>query len=110
MENKENSGRDEANPSSAPRGESMAKGPEMAKAAERIVFRVPARHNPRLLQVIDRVNADAELYTLWQVVNVNAVQRLRMKRSWAGPRSNRHQYRPETAETAWRSGCRAQPR
>jgi hypothetical protein len=42
------------------------------------VIRVPARHNPRLLQVIDRVNADAELYTLWQVVNVNAVQRLRM--------------------------------
>ena len=31
-----------------------------------------------MLQVIDRVNADAELYSLWQVVNVNAVQRLIM--------------------------------
>jgi hypothetical protein len=56
----------------------MGNGPEMAKPPERIVIRVPARHNPRLLQVIDRVNADAELYSLWQVVNVNAVQRLRM--------------------------------
>jgi len=46
--------------------------------SQRIVIRVPARHNPRLQQVIDRVNADDELYTLWQVNNVNAVQRLAM--------------------------------
>ena len=46
--------------------------------SQRIVIRVPARHNPRLQQVIDRVNADDELYTRWQVNNVNAVQRLRM--------------------------------
>jgi metal-dependent HD superfamily phosphatase/phosphodiesterase len=46
--------------------------------SQRIVIRVPARHNPRLQQVIDRVNADDELYTLWQVSNVNAVQRLKM--------------------------------
>ena len=46
--------------------------------SQRIVIRVPARHNPRLQQVIDRVNADDELYTLWQVINVNAVQRLAM--------------------------------
>jgi metal-dependent HD superfamily phosphatase/phosphodiesterase len=46
--------------------------------SQRIVIRVPARHNPRLQQVIDRVNADDELYTLWQVNNVNAVQRLGM--------------------------------
>jgi len=78
MENKENSGRDEGNPSTAAQGEYTANGPEIAKPPERMVIRVPARHNPRLLQVIDRVNADAELYTLWQVVNVNAVQRLRM--------------------------------
>lgn len=45
---------------------------------QRIAIRVPARHNPRLQQVIDRVNADDELYTLWQVINVNAVQRLAM--------------------------------
>jgi metal-dependent HD superfamily phosphatase/phosphodiesterase len=46
--------------------------------SQRVVIRVPARHNPRLQQVIDRVNADDELYTLWQVINVNAVQRLAM--------------------------------
>ena len=46
--------------------------------SQRIVIRVPARHNPRLQQVVDRVNADDEIYTLWQVINVNAVQRLAM--------------------------------
>jgi len=46
--------------------------------SQRIVIRVPARHNPRLQQVIARVNADDELYTLWQVNNINAVQRLEM--------------------------------
>jgi metal-dependent HD superfamily phosphatase/phosphodiesterase len=50
----------------------------MAKPAERIMIRVPARHNPRLQQVVDRVNVDVELYALWQVVNINAVQRLGM--------------------------------
>ena len=78
MENKDSSGRDERNPSSDAQGGPTANEPEIAKPPERIVIRVPARHNPRLLQVIDRVNADAELYALWQVVNVNAVQRLRM--------------------------------
>jgi metal-dependent HD superfamily phosphatase/phosphodiesterase len=78
MENKEKIGKDEGTPPSAAHRESAANGPEMAKPAERIVIRVPARHNPRLLQVIDRVNADAELYTLWQLVNVNAVQRMKM--------------------------------
>ena len=43
-----------------------------------IDIRVPARHNPILQQVIDRVNADEELYALWQVMNVNAVERLGM--------------------------------
>jgi metal-dependent HD superfamily phosphatase/phosphodiesterase len=46
--------------------------------SQRIVIRVPARHNPRLQQVVERVNVDDELYTLWQVNNVNAVQRLAM--------------------------------
>jgi len=50
----------------------------MLQPSQRIVIRVPARHNPRLQQVVDRVNADDELYTLWQVNNVNAVQRLAM--------------------------------
>ncbi len=45
---------------------------------ERVTIRVPARHNPRLQQVIDRVNSNTELYTLWEVANVNAVKRLGM--------------------------------
>jgi len=39
-------------------------------------IRVPARHNPRLAQVIERINADEELQTLWRCANVNAVDRL----------------------------------
>ncbi len=45
---------------------------------KRILIRVPARHNPRLKQIINRINEDEELYTLWQVMNTNAVQRLGM--------------------------------
>jgi hypothetical protein len=41
-------------------------------------IRVPARHNPILQKVIDRVNADEELYALWRAMNVNAVDRLGM--------------------------------
>ncbi len=52
--------------------------PEPQERSPRILIRVPARHNPRLQQMIDRVNADDELYTLWQVMNVNAVKRLGM--------------------------------
>lgn len=53
-------------------------GSETIQPPERIIIRVPARHNPHLQQVIDRVNADTELYALWEVINVNAVQRLGM--------------------------------
>ncbi len=45
---------------------------------KRVLIRIPIRHNPRLQQIIDRINQDDELYTLWQVMNVNAVQRLGM--------------------------------
>lgn len=45
---------------------------------EHINIRVPARHNPTLQAVIDRVNADEELYALWRVMNTNAVNRLGM--------------------------------
>ena len=65
------------NEHSAVEAEEITKEP-MLQPMQRIVIRVPARHNPRLQQVIDRVNADDELYTLWQVNNVNAVQRLAM--------------------------------
>lgn len=60
------------------RSSELPGAPEIAKSPERIMIRVPARHNSRLQQVVDRVNADIEVYTLWQVVNVNAVQRLGM--------------------------------
>jgi hypothetical protein len=45
---------------------------------QHINIRVPARHNRTLQQVIDRVNADEELYALWRVMNMNAVNRLGM--------------------------------
>ncbi len=55
---------------------------EMAEKSEaeekRILIRIPARHNPRLQQIVERINGDDELYTLWQVMNTNAVQRLGM--------------------------------
>jgi len=74
MGNRDKAAKDEGNTREA----SIAHGPEIAKPPERILIRVPARHNPRLQQVIDRVNADAELYTLWQVINIRAVQKLGM--------------------------------
>ena len=76
--NEEKSERDEGRPFTAAQGMSVGNAPEMAKPPERIMIRVPARHNPRLQQVVDRVNVDVELYALWQVVNINAVQRLGM--------------------------------
>ena len=51
---------------------------EVLNPPPRVIIRVPTRHNPKLQQLIDRVNGDDELYTLWQVANVNAVQRLGM--------------------------------
>jgi metal-dependent HD superfamily phosphatase/phosphodiesterase len=52
--------------------------PDTLKSQQRFLIRVPARHNPSLQKIIDRVNADDELYTLWQVINNNAVKRLGM--------------------------------
>ncbi len=42
------------------------------------VIRVPARHNPRLNEILRRVNTDRELHTLWACANVNGVVRLGM--------------------------------
>ncbi len=36
---------------------------------------LPARHNPKLQALIERINADADLYALWECANVNAVTR-----------------------------------
>lgn len=41
-------------------------------------FQVPARHNTKLQQLMDRINADAELLQLWKCANINAVDRLNM--------------------------------
>jgi metal-dependent HD superfamily phosphatase/phosphodiesterase len=44
----------------------------------RIVMNVPDRHNAKLRQVMELVNADDDLYALWTAANVNAVERLGM--------------------------------
>ena len=41
-------------------------------------FTVPAKHNPRLQTLVDRINADEELRQMWRCANVNAVDRLEM--------------------------------
>src|SRR3972149_6132381 len=41
-------------------------------------FSVPARHNPKLQALVERINADEELWQLWRCANVNAVDRLNM--------------------------------
>jgi hypothetical protein len=43
-----------------------------------VAFTVPAKHNPRLSAVVDRINADEELRQLWRCSNVNAADRLRL--------------------------------
>ncbi|HUX38290.1 MAG TPA: HD domain-containing protein [Rectinemataceae bacterium] len=43
-----------------------------------IEIKLPVRHNPVLSTVVERVNADEELYGLWKAMNVNAVDRLGM--------------------------------
>ncbi len=69
------------------RGEGSSRTPDSTKPAgeeitrlppQRIAIRIPARHNPRLQQVIRRINEDLELYALWEAGNVNAVRRLEM--------------------------------
>jgi metal-dependent HD superfamily phosphatase/phosphodiesterase len=55
--------------------------PEDAPASEarrRVQISVPARHNPTLRAVMDRVNSDDDLYAIWRCANVNAVDRLGM--------------------------------
>ena len=45
---------------------------------QRVAMNVPDRHNERLARLIDRVNADDELYALWTAANVTAINRLGM--------------------------------
>lgn len=46
--------------------------------SNRLMLNVPSRTSPRVAQLIERINADEELYALWLAANVNAVERLGM--------------------------------
>jgi uncharacterized protein len=48
------------------------------RMARRILINVPDRENPRLARLIERVNADDELYALWSAANVTSINRLGM--------------------------------
>ena len=53
--------------------------PTIGDLLERTVeLHVPVRRNPKLRQVVARVNEHRELQTLWRACNVTAVDRLRM--------------------------------
>lgn len=45
------------------------------EAAERPLFYVPSRRNPKLRRLIDLINGDERLHQLWRCANVNAVDR-----------------------------------
>lgn len=44
----------------------------------RLTLNVPSRSNPKVTELIGRINQDDELYALWLAANVNAVERLGM--------------------------------
>src|SRR5687768_5246094 len=46
--------------------------------SHRLALNVPTRGNPKVEQLIARINADDDLYALWLSANVNAVERLGM--------------------------------
>ncbi|HEX2094390.1 MAG TPA: HD domain-containing protein [Longimicrobiaceae bacterium] len=48
------------------------------RMSHRVLLNVPSRNNPKLRTLIERINADDELYALWLAANVNAVERLGM--------------------------------
>src|SRR5689334_21652275 len=54
----------------------LAQTLRMVMPTEAPIFSVPARHNPRLLALAERINADEELRQLWRGANLNAVDRL----------------------------------
>lgn len=49
-----------------------------ARFERRVEMNLPNRHNDRLRQLVERVNADDDLYGLWVATNVNAIERLGM--------------------------------
>ncbi|HLB47490.1 MAG TPA: HD domain-containing protein [Anaerolineales bacterium] len=50
----------------------------MNQSPDSVTFTVPARHNPRLQTLVERINADEELRQLWRCANINAVDRFGM--------------------------------
>ena len=48
------------------------------RLAHRVRLNDPTRGNPKVQKLIERMNADDELYALWTAANVNAVERLGM--------------------------------
>lgn len=40
------------------------------------LFSVPAKHNPKLLALVERINADDEVWQWWRCANINASERL----------------------------------
>ena len=46
--------------------------------ATRLTLNVPTRGNRKVDRLIERINADDDLYALWLAANVNAVERLQM--------------------------------
>lgn len=63
--------------------ETAAGATERIRTAEerfenRVHITVPDRHNPRLRQVIELINADDDLYAMWIAANVTAIERLGM--------------------------------
>jgi metal-dependent HD superfamily phosphatase/phosphodiesterase len=49
-----------------------------ARFDRRVEMNLPNRHNDRLRRLLERVNADDDLYGLWIATNVNAIERLGM--------------------------------
>lgn len=49
-----------------------------ARFERRVEMNLPNRHNDRLRRLVERVNADDDLYGLWVATNVNAIERLGM--------------------------------
>ena len=46
--------------------------------ARRVLINSPRRHNAKLNALLNRINADDDLYGLWLAANVNAMERLGM--------------------------------
>jgi uncharacterized protein len=48
------------------------------RMARRLLMNIPDRDNPRLARLIERINADDEIYAIWSAANVNSINRLGM--------------------------------